>query len=176
MRGNQSDIIQYFHPAHCKRHHLLPKVRVRPPVCITTSPPFNSVLFHLIRTKSINESMLSRTASLATRQIFKTARRLVQTPPSIKSYTTSRTLLAKDSKMSSEPPKHAMAYFPKLTSEKRAFGQFRKVIHTGLYSQLVTMEIPIGGEIGDEVIIVHDLNHPYHRVLILSRCTRSTKC
>lgn len=102
--------------------------------------------------------MLSRTATVATRHIFKTPRRFVQTPYSIKSYTTSRTLLAKDSKMSSEPPKHAMAYFPKLTSEKRAFGQFRKVIHTGLYSQLVTMEIPIGGDIGDEVSIVAELS------------------
>jgi len=44
-----------------------------------------------------------------------------------------------------------MAYFPGLTSKVRAFGQFRKVMHTGLYSQLVTMEIPVGGDIGDEV-------------------------
>ena len=53
--------------------------------------------------------------------------------------------------MSPSPPKHEMVYFPKLTSEVRAFGQFRKVLHTGLFSQLVSMEIPVGGDIGDEV-------------------------
>jgi hypothetical protein len=47
-----------------------------------------------------------------------------------------------------------MVYFPGLTSEVRAFGQFRKVVHTGLYSQLVTMEIPVGGDIGNEVHLV----------------------
>ncbi|KAF2725273.1 hypothetical protein K431DRAFT_239366, partial [Polychaeton citri CBS 116435] len=53
--------------------------------------------------------------------------------------------------MPSDPPKHGMVYFLELTSKVRSFGQFRKVIHTGLYSQLVTMEIPVGGDIGDEV-------------------------
>lgn len=61
----------------------------------------------------------------------------------------------------SSPPKHAMVYFPKLTSEVRSFGLFRKVIHTGLYSQLVTMEIPPGGDIGDEV-------HTVDQVLIFT--------
>ena len=63
-------------------------------------------------------------------------------------------LSAKDSKMSTSPPKHEMVYFPGLTSEVRSFGQFRKVMHTGLYSQLVTMEIPVGGDIGNEVHLV----------------------
>ncbi|KAK4988296.1 hypothetical protein LTR50_004029 [Elasticomyces elasticus] len=63
--------------------------------------------------------------------------------------------------MSSAPPKHEMFYFPKLASEVRAFGQFRKVLHTGLYSQLVTMEIPVGGDIGDEV-------HTVDQVLIFT--------
>lgn len=67
----------------------------------------------------------------------------------------------KDSKMSSGPPKHEMVYFPGLTSEVRAFGQFRKVLHTGLYSQLVSMEIPVGGDIGDEV-------HTVDQVLIFT--------
>ena len=49
--------------------------------------------------------------------------------------------MGKDSKMSKDPPKHEMKYFKGLTSEVRAFGQFRKVMHTGLYSQLVSMEI-----------------------------------
>lgn len=63
--------------------------------------------------------------------------------------------------MSSSPPKHEMVYFSKLTSEVRAFGQFRKVLHTGLYSQLVSMEIPVGGDIGDEV-------HTVDQVLIFT--------
>lgn len=54
-----------------------------------------------------------------------------------------------------------MVYFPKLTSEVRAFGQFRKVLHTGLYSQVVTMEVPVGGDIGDEV-------HTVDQVLIFT--------
>ncbi|KAK4561254.1 hypothetical protein LTR86_004571 [Recurvomyces mirabilis] len=69
--------------------------------------------------------------------------------------------MGKDSKMSTEPPKHQMVYFPGLTSEVRAFGQFRKVIHTGMYSQLVSMEIPVGGDIGDEV-------HTVDQVLIFT--------
>ena len=38
-------------------------------------------------------------------------------------------------------------------TEVRSFGDFRRVLHTGLYSQLVAMEIPVGGDIGDEVCI-----------------------
>lgn len=49
------------------------------------------------------------------------------------------------------PPKHEMVHFKGLMSEKRAFGDFRTVLHTGLYSQVVAMEVPVGGEIGDEV-------------------------
>lgn len=49
------------------------------------------------------------------------------------------------------PPKHEAVYFKGLMSEKRSFGDFRTVLHTGLYSQLVAMEVPVGGEIGDEV-------------------------
>ncbi|KAK5696185.1 hypothetical protein LTR97_008605 [Elasticomyces elasticus] len=69
--------------------------------------------------------------------------------------------MGKDSKMPTTAPKHEMKYFPGLTSEVRAFGQFRKVIHTGLYSQLVSMEIPVGGDIGDEV-------HTVDQVLIFT--------
>ncbi|KAK3717574.1 hypothetical protein LTR37_005640 [Vermiconidia calcicola] len=62
--------------------------------------------------------------------------------------------MGKDSNMPIGPPKHQMKYFPGLTSEVRAFGQFRKVLHTGLFSQLVSMEIPVGGDIGNEVHMV----------------------
>lgn len=50
-----------------------------------------------------------------------------------------------------EVPKHEMVVFKGLMSEKRAFGDFRTVLHTGLYSQIVAMEVPVNGEIGDEV-------------------------
>jgi hypothetical protein len=49
------------------------------------------------------------------------------------------------------PPKHEMVHFPGLMSEKRSFGDFRTVLHTGLFSQIVAMEVPVNGEIGDEV-------------------------
>ena len=32
------------------------------------------------------------------------------------------------------PPKHEMVHFAGLLSEKRSFGDFRTVLHTGLYS------------------------------------------
>lgn len=56
-----------------------------------------------------------------------------------------------------KPPKHQIVYFKGLTSEVREFGKFRKVLHTGLYSQLVAMEVPVGGEIGDEVHTVDQI-------------------
>lgn len=67
------------------------------------------------------------------------------------STTPAKATMGKDSQISKSPPKHELVYFPGLASEVRAFGQFRKVLHTGLYSQVVTMEIPVGGDIGDEV-------------------------
>lgn len=50
-----------------------------------------------------------------------------------------------------EPPKHEMIHFAGLLSSKREFGDFRTVLHTGLYSQVVAMEVPVNGDIGDEV-------------------------
>ncbi|KAF2134687.1 RmlC-like cupin [Dothidotthia symphoricarpi CBS 119687] len=55
------------------------------------------------------------------------------------------------------PPKHEMVHFPGLMSEKRSFGDFRTVLHTGLYSQIVAMEVPVGGDIGDEVHTVDQI-------------------
>ncbi|KAJ4290519.1 hypothetical protein N0V90_010736 [Kalmusia sp. IMI 367209] len=56
-----------------------------------------------------------------------------------------------------KPPKHEAVYFKGLMSEKRAFGDFRTVLHTGLYSQIVAMEVPVGGDIGDEVHTVDQI-------------------
>lgn len=69
----------------------------------------------------------------------------------LRPFSTAKATMGKDSRISKSPPKHELVYFPGLASEVRAFGQFRKVLHTGLYSQVVTMEIPVGGDIGDEV-------------------------
>jgi quercetin dioxygenase-like cupin family protein len=45
-----------------------------------------------------------------------------------------------------------MVYFPRMTSSlPSSSGEFRKVLFTGLYSQVVLMTIPVGGNIGDEV-------------------------
>jgi len=44
-----------------------------------------------------------------------------------------------------------MVYLKGLATNERAFGEFRRVMWTGLYSQVVVMEVPVGGEIGDEV-------------------------
>jgi len=55
-------------------------------------------------------------------------------------------------KPSEEPPKHEMAYFPDMTNALPSeSGEFRRVLWTGLYSQLVLMTVPVDGEIGDEV-------------------------
>ena len=67
----------------------------------------------------------------------------------------SKTLLlhAKDSKMPTGPPKHEMVYFPNMTAALPSeSAEFRRVLWTGLYSQVVLMTIPVGGDIGDEVI------------------------
>ncbi|KAF2265339.1 RmlC-like cupin [Lojkania enalia] len=55
------------------------------------------------------------------------------------------------------PPKHEMVHFAGLLRNERRFGDFRTVLHTGLYSQLVAMEVPVGGDIGDEVHTVDQI-------------------
>ncbi|KAL8954604.1 MAG: hypothetical protein Q9183_007022, partial [Haloplaca sp. 2 TL-2023] len=53
--------------------------------------------------------------------------------------------------MSSGPPKHEMQYFPNMTAALPSeSGEFRRVLWTGLYSQVVLMTVPVGGDIGDE--------------------------
>ncbi|RYO99656.1 hypothetical protein DL764_006740 [Monosporascus ibericus] len=53
---------------------------------------------------------------------------------------------------SSDRPKHEMQYFPDmLTALPSKSAEFRRVLWTGLYSQLVLMNVPVGGDIGDEI-------------------------
>jgi mannose-6-phosphate isomerase-like protein (cupin superfamily) len=50
------------------------------------------------------------------------------------------------------PPPHEMVYFPQMTTSLPSeSAEFRRVLWTGLYSQLVLMTVPVGGDIGDEV-------------------------
>ena len=54
--------------------------------------------------------------------------------------------------MSTEPPKHEMQFFPNMINALPSkSGEFRRVLWTGLYSQVVLMTVPVGGDIGDEV-------------------------
>lgn len=45
-----------------------------------------------------------------------------------------------------------MVYFPDMTTALPSkSAEFRRVLWTGLYSQLVLMTVPVGGDIGEEV-------------------------
>ncbi|KAJ0166704.1 Uncharacterized protein CTA2_6215 [Colletotrichum tanaceti] len=53
---------------------------------------------------------------------------------------------------SSDRPRNEMQYFPGMTTALPSeSAEFRRVLWTGLYSQLVLMTIPVGGDIGEEV-------------------------
>jgi hypothetical protein len=119
-----------------------------------TNRPFDSVIYTFTLT-------MQTTRQITTRLLVQAPRTPKAAPQALRFLTTTPIRRGKDSKMSTSPPKHEMVYFSKLTSEVRAFGQFRKVLHTGLFSQLVSMEIPVGGDIGDEV-------HTVDQVLIFT--------
>lgn len=52
---------------------------------------------------------------------------------------------------SEDPPKKEMVFFPGMTTSLPSeSAEFRRVLWTGLYSQLVLMTVPVGGDIGDE--------------------------
>ncbi|KAI9739130.1 MAG: hypothetical protein M1834_007343 [Cirrosporium novae-zelandiae] len=51
-------------------------------------------------------------------------------------------------------PKKEIVYFPNITTTYLSTSsEFRRVLWTGLYSQVVLMTIPVGGEIGEEASI-----------------------
>ncbi|KAK0670586.1 RmlC-like cupin domain-containing protein [Cercophora samala] len=57
-----------------------------------------------------------------------------------------------------EPPAHGMVYFPDMTTALPSeSGEFRRVLWTGLYSQVVLMTVPVGGDIGEEVHTVDQI-------------------
>jgi mannose-6-phosphate isomerase-like protein (cupin superfamily) len=62
------------------------------------------------------------------------------------------TTMAHLRKPNAGPPAHEMVYFPQMTTSLPSeSAEFRRVLWTGLYSQLVLMTVPVGGDIGDEV-------------------------
>ena len=64
-------------------------------------------------------------------------------------------LSRKDPAMPTRPPKHQMVHFPQLTSAVRAFGEFRKVLHTGaVFTDRGDGDSCWGGNIGDEVCLL----------------------
>ena len=86
------------------------------------------------------------------RTIFRYSSKQIASNSARKAFTQSAVRFAKDPKMPSGPPKHEMAYFPDMTSALPSkSGEFRRVLWTGLYSQVVLMTVPVGGDIGDEV-------------------------
>ncbi|KAK0728727.1 hypothetical protein B0T26DRAFT_748895 [Lasiosphaeria miniovina] len=57
-----------------------------------------------------------------------------------------------------EPPLHKMGYFPNMTMALPSeSGEFRRVLWTGRYSQVVIMTVPVGGDIGNEVHTVDQI-------------------
>lgn len=61
----------------------------------------------------------------------------------------------KDPKKPLSPPPHQMVYFPSMTTSlPSSSGEFRRVLWTGLFSQVVLMTVPVGGSIGDSVHLV----------------------
>lgn len=73
---------------------------------------------------------------------------------------------------SEDPPKKEMVFFPGMTTSLPSeSAEFRRVLWTGLYSQLVLMTVPVGGDIGDEV----DLPPELSMQLMFSRNTLSIR-
>jgi hypothetical protein len=111
-------------------------------------------MYKLVRLASKNISIFQRVSSSlrpSQRLLFSTTTKHHQSPNLKELWGITQTATSTMSIPNKEIPKHEMAYFKALASSKRDFGDFRRVLFTGLYSQLVVMEVPIGGEIGDEV-------------------------
>ena len=68
------------------------------------------------------------------------------------------TIRSMASKAQTGPPAHEMVYFPQMTTSLPSSStEFRRVLWTGLYSQVVLMNVPVGGDIGDEVHMVDQI-------------------
>lgn len=87
------------------------------------------------------------------RQYQQSSRQFEQlTSPGKSNSNRNRNKMAALPKPNSERPKNEMIYFPGMTSALPSeSGEFRRVLWTGLYSQVVLMTVPVGGDIGEEV-------------------------
>lgn len=105
--------------------------------------------------------MLARSSAISSRFLaarvvsYKSSCRAFPIPPvkpaaSIKQFSLSK--MSAFPTPSSDPPKKEMVYFPDMTTALPSkSAEFRRVLWTGLYSQLVLMTVPVGGDIGEEV-------------------------
>ena len=90
--------------------------------------------------------------TVTARSLHRVAFVRLRSSPTIRTISQTALLRAKDSKMPTGPPKHEMQYFPNMANALPSqSGEFRRVLWTGLYSQVVLMTVPVGGDIGDEV-------------------------
>ncbi|KAF2795148.1 hypothetical protein K505DRAFT_17183 [Melanomma pulvis-pyrius CBS 109.77] len=96
------------------------------------------------------------TTSTITRQIALPIPALV----SQKSVVYTQVVCSKEAKLKKDRNVHLQ----NLLSSKKAFEECRRVLHTGLYSQIVAMEVPVGGEIGDEVRVSNALYECWREV------------
>jgi mannose-6-phosphate isomerase-like protein (cupin superfamily) len=79
--------------------------------------------------------------------------RIINQPQTRLASTTPKFRMTNFKTPSSDPPKHEMQYFPGMTNSLPAEShEFRRVLWTGLYSQVVLMTVPVGGDIGEEVM------------------------
>lgn len=99
--------------------------------------------------------LLKRSSSTFTRNVPTTR---ITTVDSIRTFQRaffSTSNMALNKTPSSDPPKHEMVFFPNMTTSLPSeSAEFRRVLWTGLYSQLVLMTVPVGGDIGDEVGVI----------------------
>ncbi|KAK4190693.1 RmlC-like cupin domain-containing protein [Podospora australis] len=66
--------------------------------------------------------------------------------------------MAAEIKPNSQKPEHKMKYFPDMTTAlPSTSSEFRRVLWTGLYSQVVLMTVPVGGDIGEEIHTVDQI-------------------
>ena len=75
---------------------------------------------------------------------------LLKTTASTREFSTSK--MSTFPTPSKDPPKKEMVYYPNVnTAIPSTSAEFRRVLWTRLYSQLVLMTVPVGGDIGEEV-------------------------
>jgi hypothetical protein len=115
---------------------------------------FSPSSYSVSTARSFIPSSVTTTSRSYHRQRYCSAKKPIFVSPLIPSSSRlfSSTAMAKFPTPSLDPPKHEMAYFPQMTTSLPSqSAEFRRVLWTGLYSQLVLMTVPPNGEIGDEV-------------------------